>query len=85
MNSLFKHIKIARKFKSIHLSLAKRMLSDYLVNNPKYSFLKDLGLNEQNPGVFADHGRWFGDGQVRIYFSLIKNKNNSLGFCIFYL
>lgn len=67
MNSLFKHIKIARKFKSIHISLSKRMLSDYLVNNPKYSFLKDLGLNEENPGVFAEHGRWFGDGQVRIY------------------
>ena len=66
MNSLFKHIKIARKLNniSIHLSLRKRMLSDYLVNNPKYSFLKDLGLNEVNPGVFADHGRWFGDGQV---------------------
>jgi aldehyde dehydrogenase family 7 protein A1 len=41
-----------------------RMTSQYLINDPKYSFLKDLGLNERNHGVFATHGQWFGNGEV---------------------
>ena len=36
--------------------------SQYLINQPKYSFLKQLGLTEVNDGVF--NGKWSGDGNV---------------------
>lgn len=32
----------------------------YLVDDPKYSFLKDLGLNTTNAGAY--NGKWFGSG-----------------------
>lgn len=34
----------------------------YLINQPKYSFLKDLGLQEDNLGVYS--GTWSGSGEV---------------------
>ncbi|BES96041.1 Aldehyde dehydrogenase [Nesidiocoris tenuis] len=34
----------------------------YLVENPNFSFLKDLGLSTTNKGVF--HGEWAGSGEV---------------------
>ena len=37
--------------------------SELLINDPKYSWLKDLGLQPENPGVFT--GSWHGSGQVR--------------------
>jgi hypothetical protein len=40
-------------------------MSSYLIQDPKYSFLKELGLTEKNHGVFANHGQWFGDGEVK--------------------
>ena len=43
-----------------------RMNSNYLVNDPKYAFLKELGITEKNNGVFTKHGRWIGDGEVSI-------------------
>lgn len=36
--------------------------SNLLINDPKYSFLKDLGLKEVNHGVFD--GQWKGSGKV---------------------
>ena len=44
-----------------------RMSSSYLINDPKYSFLKELGLQEKNNGVFARHGQWFGKGEVSLW------------------
>ncbi|KAJ9596927.1 hypothetical protein L9F63_012052, partial [Diploptera punctata] len=39
------------------------MSSSMLINDPKYSFLKnELGLEEENKGVY--NGSWFGNGQV---------------------
>lgn len=38
-----------------------RMASSY-INNPKYAFLKELGLKEENPGVFT--GEWGGNGNI---------------------
>lgn len=35
----------------------------YLVNQPSYSFLKDLGLGEENLGVYS--GKWGGSGEVK--------------------
>ena len=35
---------------------------DYLVNQEKYSFIKELGLGEENDGVF--NGSWGGSGEV---------------------
>uniref|UniRef100_A0A0A9Z803 aldehyde dehydrogenase (NAD(+)) n=1 Tax=Lygus hesperus TaxID=30085 RepID=A0A0A9Z803_LYGHE len=34
----------------------------YLVDDPKYSFLKDLGLSRDNQGVY--HGEWCGSGEI---------------------
>ena len=36
---------------------------DFLINEPKYAFLKDLGLDTLNNGVY--HGKWTGSGEVR--------------------
>ncbi len=36
--------------------------SDLLINEPKYSWLKELGLQAENPGVFD--GTWHGSGPV---------------------
>lgn len=45
-------------------TIAFARMKSYLINDDKYAFLKELGLSENNPGVFSRHGRWFGDGQV---------------------
>ena len=39
-----------------------RSASSYLIEDPKYSFLKELGLREKNVGVF--NGKWEANGQV---------------------
>jgi len=39
-----------------------RAMSGYLIDDPKYSFLKELGLNSSNKGVFD--GTWKGSGEV---------------------
>lgn len=39
----------------------KRM-SSFLINEPRYAFLKELGLAENNCGVF--NGKWFGNGET---------------------
>lgn len=44
-----------------NFSLSTPALADFLING-KYSFLKDLGLNTTNPGVY--NGEWKGAGQV---------------------
>ncbi|KAJ8984243.1 hypothetical protein NQ317_007475 [Molorchus minor] len=44
------------------LAIRTMASSDYLINDPKYSFLKDLGLKDFNLGVFD--GSWKGSGQV---------------------
>jgi len=45
-----------------HFSLRK--MSSFLINDPKYAFLKDdLGLSENNPGVYD--GSWKGSGEVK--------------------
>ena len=43
-------------------TLYSRAMSSYLINEPKYAFLKDLGLQENNPGVY--NGTWSGSGEV---------------------
>lgn len=47
-------------------------MKSYLINEEKYGFLKELGLQEVNAGVFSKHGRWFGDGEVNLNFILNK-------------
>ena len=37
--------------------------ADLLINDSKYSWLKDLGLKADNPGVFD--GTWHANGPVR--------------------
>lgn len=40
----------------------RRMSTGYLIENPKYSFLKELGLEKTNVGVF--NGEWKANGAV---------------------
>ena len=66
MSGILKQIRFAsalNSYKTVALRFT-RMNSNYLINDPKYSFLKELGLEEKNYGVFSKHGRWFGDGEV---------------------
>ncbi|XP_045467558.1 putative aldehyde dehydrogenase family 7 member A1 homolog [Harmonia axyridis] len=42
--------------------LRRNMSGEYLINNEKYSFLKDLGLKTSNLGVY--NGKWFGSGKT---------------------
>ncbi|CAG5114585.1 unnamed protein product, partial [Candidula unifasciata] len=37
-------------------------MSTFLIEDPKYAWLKDLGLSTKNNGVY--HGRWGGSGEV---------------------
>lgn len=45
---------------------ARRNLStsNFLINDPKYTFLKDLDLTEKNHGVYD--GTWHGKGEVTV-------------------
>jgi len=53
-------------------SISSRTMASYLVNDPKYSFLKELGLQEQNKGVFD--GTWHGSGEVKsVYLGFPKH------------
>lgn len=49
-----------RKF--IFRIMQQASASSYLIEESKYSFLKDLGLEKNNFGVY--HGRWTGSGKV---------------------
>ena len=44
----------------VQLFSVRRM--SMLVSEPKYSFLKELGIGEVNDGVYD--GKWFGSGEV---------------------
>ena len=50
--------------------LVRNMSAGYLINDPKYSFLKELGLEEENKGVY--NGQWTGSGEVRYLCYLIN-------------
>lgn len=54
-------------FKSFRL-ISLRKSSSFLINNNKYSFLKELGLNEENAGVYD--GKWDANGDVSKYFRI---------------
>ena len=40
----------------------RRSMSSLLIENEKYSWLRELGLAAENPGVYA--GKWSGSGEV---------------------
>ena len=61
MNGIIRSTKLLQSVKE---SLKFIRMSSYLIQDPKYSFLKDLGLSEKNHGVFYKHGKWMGDGPV---------------------
>uniref|UniRef100_A0A3Q2Z8M6 Alpha-aminoadipic semialdehyde dehydrogenase n=1 Tax=Hippocampus comes TaxID=109280 RepID=A0A3Q2Z8M6_HIPCM len=50
---------LKNKFPSLHQSAA---MSSLLISQPKYAWLKELGLSEDNPGVY--NGNWGGSGEV---------------------
>lgn len=43
------------------------MADKFLIDNENYAFLKELGLQKHNPGVYD--GEWGGSGEV----SVIRN------------
>ena len=44
------------------VALFSRSMATYLIDEPKYAFLKELGLDQTNQGVY--HGQWTGSGEV---------------------
>jgi aldehyde dehydrogenase family 7 protein A1 len=55
--------KFAGQFERIFLNQTRKMNStSLLINRPKYSFLKELGITEQNIGVFD--GTWKASGNL---------------------
>lgn len=56
----FRHLKHLKYPKYVNLSLRKS--STFLINDNKYSFLKELSLDEENAGVYD--GQWGGNGDV---------------------
>ena len=55
--------------------------SGYLVDDPKYGFLKDLGLEAVNKGVY--NGKWSGCGEVKTQY--LKSADRSMTFLFFRL
>ena len=50
------------KFTRVSISRNIRAMSSFLIDSPKYSFLKDLDLEKVNAGVY--NGKWTARGQV---------------------
>lgn len=57
-----RHFALRKKLCSLTIRHTAAM-STLLINQPKYSWLKELGLSEENPGVY--NGTWGGKGEVR--------------------
>ena len=52
--------------RSMSVSSSSSSSSTYLISNPRYKpFLNELGLEEENLGVFD--GSWFANGEVRLF------------------
>jgi len=62
-------VSILRSKPSKFVSLYYSTMSRLLIEEPKYSWLQELGLKANNPGVFC--GAWSGDGQVNKLFSTL--------------
>lgn len=58
----------------LHFQAMKMSSSALLINNPKYAFLKELGLTEQNHGVF--NGKWEGSGEVCLELCFVLTNSN---------
>lgn len=57
-------INVARRLGRFYRAMSATSRSgDLLINDPKYAWLKSLGIQEQNPGVF-DGDSWHGSGPV---------------------
>ncbi|XP_030624376.1 alpha-aminoadipic semialdehyde dehydrogenase isoform X2 [Chanos chanos] len=59
--TVIRHFALRKKLCSLNFRPAAAM-STLLINQPKYSWLKELGLNEENDGVY--NGTWGGKGEV---------------------
>lgn len=80
-------------FKSSYLYLINnsiKRMSSTLITNPKYSFLKELGLSEVNQGVF-NGSKWEANGKIvdslnpatneviaQVKFGTIEDYNNTV-------
>lgn len=58
-----KHLKYISNFRLINFTYRKS--SSFLINDNKYSFLKELGLKEENVGVYD--GKWDANGSVSTF------------------
>ena len=62
---VFKSFRLLEKTLRNGLATSGVSKQSYLVNDPKYSFLKDLGLGEENLGLYS--GKWGASGEVLIF------------------
>lgn len=61
----FMNYRPLKHFKTLkYINFSFRKSSSFLINDNKYSFLKTLGLNEENAGVYD--GKWNANGNVSI-------------------
>lgn len=58
-----KNLKYISNFR--HINFTSRKSSSFLINDKKYSFLKELDLKEENSGVYD--GKWDANGSVSTY------------------
>ncbi|XP_052796221.1 alpha-aminoadipic semialdehyde dehydrogenase-like [Mya arenaria] len=64
--------RFSNNFTQKHVFAASVRMSSYLIQDPKYSWLKDLGLDVDNKGVFC--GEWLGNGEVVTSYSPTTNQ-----------
>ncbi|XP_052283343.1 alpha-aminoadipic semialdehyde dehydrogenase-like isoform X2 [Dreissena polymorpha] len=55
-----------------HVCASTVRMASYLIQDPKYSWLKELGLGVENKGVYC--GEWFGSGEEVISYSPTTNQ-----------
>ncbi|XP_075220107.1 aldehyde dehydrogenase 7 family member A1 [Lycorma delicatula] len=61
-DSFFNGIVLKENFCKISVCKISSSSSNFLIDDPKYSFLKELGLKKDNIGVY--HGKWNAKGQI---------------------
>ena len=60
--SLIQKVAMSRLLSKTAVSVPKLQMVRYLVTDPAFGFLKELGLTTENPGLYD--GRWGGSGKV---------------------
>lgn len=73
ITSLIRSASSSAKRLNSFLNYSRMMSSSrYLIDDPKFSFLKELGIERLNKGVY--NGEWFGNGEITKSFDPATNE-----------